>query len=336
MKNILLFLDGTWNDREDPNTWTNVALLHDMSLTDSPEQISYYDKGVGTDGGYDMKLGGLHGVGLSRNVKQAYSFLVKHYQEGDRVFIFGFSRGAYTARSLAGLVFNCGVLASSQDNYRAIDRLYDDYKDRDAAAMKSHKSGNKQCPIHMLGVWDTVGALGIPISFLKNVGDRLFAFHDTKLNPEVQFACHAVAIDERRNSFEPTLWEVTPENKHRIKQVWFPGVHSDVGGGYKERHHSDIPLRWMLDQAKQRGLIVKPGFNYQFQDNLAEKHHDSVYRIFGMEIGEKDRDAPIASGFTPCIHRSVLDKMKATDYIPTALRNYIANHDTLAPYEIVD
>jgi uncharacterized protein (DUF2235 family) len=334
MKNIAIFLDGTWNDREDPNVWTNVALLHEMSLSDPSRQITYYSKGVGTDGGYDMKLGGLHGVGLSKNVKKAYSFLVEHYEEGDKVFIFGFSRGAYTARSLAGLVFQCGVKGASFNISSDVDKIYDAYKDRDSARTEAYKAENKQCPIQMLGVWDTVGALGIPVSFLKKVNDKVFAFHDTKLNPEVQFACHAVAIDERRDSFEPTLWKVTPENKNRIKQVWFPGVHSDVGGGYEERHHSDIALRWMREQAKDRGLLIKEDHVYEFKDDLKQKPHDSVYKIFGIEIGEADRKAPITTEYIPRIHRSVLEKMKCSDYKPIALLEYLKDHNTLEPYII--
>ncbi len=334
MKNILIYLDGTWNDQEDPTVLTNVALMHEMSLSDDHRQVTYYGKGVGTNGGYDMKLGGLHGVGLSRNVKKAYSFLVNHHQAGDKVFIFGFSRGAYTARSLAGLVYRCGVSDASLGMDADIDKLYDAYKDRDTERMDAYKAANKKCPIHMLGVWDTVGALGIPVSFLKKVSDQVFAFHDTKLNPEVQFACHAIAIDERRESFEPTLWKVTPENKDRILQVWFPGVHSDVGGGYKERHHSDIALRWMLTKAKERGLLTKEDYVYEFKDDLNAKPHDSVYKIFGIEIGEKDRRAPISLDHIPRIHRSVLEKMKCSDYRPIALWNDIADHNTLAPFEI--
>lgn len=333
MKNITLFLDGTWNDREDPNALSNVALLHQMSLTDSPQQISYYGKGVGTNGGYDMKLGGLHGVGLSKNIKKAYKFLVEHYQENDKVFIFGFSRGAYTARSLAGLVYGCGVMEKSFNISSDINKLYDVYQDKDSSKKEALKAANKKCPIQMLGVWDTVGALGIPVSFLKNVSDSIFNFHDTKLNSEVQFACHAIAIDERRESFEPTLWEVTPENKNRIKQVWFSGVHSDVGGGYKERHHSDIALKWMKEQAESRGMLIKPENPYEYQDNLETEIHDSVYKIFGIEIGEKNRNAILTEDHKPIIHKSVLEKMeKRNDYKPIALWDF--DKDTLAPFEV--
>lgn len=333
MKNITIFLDGTWNDTEDPNALSNVALLHQMSLTDSPQQISYYGKGVGTNGLYDKKLGGLHGVGLSRNIKEAYEFLVENFEENDKVFIFGFSRGAYTARSLAGLIYGCGVMEKSFNLSSDIDKLYDAYQDKDSTRKKAFKAANKKCPIQMLGVWDTVGALGIPISFLKDVSSSILNFHDTKLNTEVQLACHAIAIDERRDSFEPTLWEVTPENKNRIKQVWFSGVHSDVGGGYKERHHSDIALKWMRQQAESCGMLIKPNHPYKYQDDLTKKIHDSVYKIFGIEIGEKNRKAFGNDSHKPIIHKSVLEKMeKQSDYKPIALWDF--DNDTLAPFEV--
>ena len=311
-----------------------MALLHDMSRTNTPEQITYYLKGVGTNGWYDQKLGGLHGVGLSSNIREVYTFLVEHYEDGDKVFLFGFSRGAYTARSLAGLIFKCGIMHPSSNITSDVEHLYDAYKDRNSEKMAAHKAQNKKCPIHMLGVWDTVGALGIPVSFLKNIGDKVFAFHDTKLNSEVQFACHAIAIDERRSSFEPTLWKITPENKDRIKQVWFAGVHADVGGGYKERHLSDIALRWMLEQAQERGLLVKENHSYKFQEDLNKEPHDSAYKIFGIEISAENRTAPITSEHTPIIHPSVLHKMKSSPYRPLALLEYITNNETLAPYKV--
>jgi uncharacterized protein (DUF2235 family) len=335
MKKIAIFLDGTWNDKEDSSKLSNVALLHQMCLPDCSQQINYYGKGLGTDGGYDKKLGGLHGVGLSRNVKEAYSFLVEHHEENDQVFIFGFSRGAYTARSLAGLIYGCGVMPKSFNISSDVNKLYDAYRDKDPEKKQAYKAANKKCPIHMLGVWDTVGALGIPVSFLKRVGDKLFNFHDTKLNDEVKFACHAIAIDERRKSFQPTLWEVTPENKHRIKQVWFPGIHSDVGGGYAERHHSDIALRWMKEQAEVKGMLINDGNSYVYKDDLKKETHKKVYKVFGIEIDEENREAPITADHKPVIHFSVRDKMKIDkNYKPLALWNFIKDKDTLAPYEI--
>lgn len=334
-KNIVICLDGTWNDKDDPNAVSNVALLHEMCVNDAINQVAYYDEGVGNDGWYDRKLGGVHGVGLSENIREAYIHLVRNYRENDRVFIFGFSRGAYTARSLAGLVYRCGLLPENDSLLSDIRKLYKAYKNEQTEKMVVFKSANRKCPIEMLGVWDTVGALGIPISFLKETSDKVLGFHDTKLNPEVRFACHAVAIDEKRASFEPTLWHETAENMNRLKQVWFPGVHSDVGGGYRERHHSDVALKWMVDQATGRGLLIKEDSAYEYQTDLRKQIHTSAFNIFGKEIGVEERDAPVTAENRPKVHKSVMDKMILDeDYNPLALKDYLVDRPTLAPYEV--
>jgi len=336
-KNIVVCLDGTWNDKDDPDVMTNVALLHEMSLNDGVKQVTYYDKGVGTSGWYDRKLGGVHGVGLSENVREAYIHLAQWYEENDNVFIFGFSRGAYTARSLAGLLYRCGLLLESDALSSEVNKLYEAYKDRDKGRMDTYKSSNKRCPIAMLGVWDTVGALGIPISFLREGSGELFSFHDMKLSPEVNLACHAVAVDEKRASFQPTLWQETAENRHRIKQAWFPGVHSDVGGGYRERHHSDVALEWMIEQAKGRGLLIREDTEYEYRVDLREDIHASAFDIFGKEIGVEPREAPVTAENRSKVHRSVREKMNLRDdYKPLALMKYITDANTLSPYEIVE
>jgi uncharacterized protein (DUF2235 family) len=334
-KNIVICLDGTWNDKDDQSALSNVALLHEMCANDGTNQITYYDKGVGTDGWYDKKLGGVHGIGLSQNIKEAYTYLVKNYNANDSVFIFGFSRGAYTARSLAGLAYRCGLLIESNSLQAEVENLYKAYKDEDAGKMDNYKSANRKCPIDMLGVWDTVGALGIPISLLREGSEKFFSFHDTKLSPEVKFACHAVAIDEKRQSFQPTLWQETTENKSRMKQVWFPGVHSDVGGGYPERHHSDVALKWMVDQAAGRGLLIKEDSAYEYQADLSKNIHASAFKIFGKELGVEERDAPVTAENIPKVHQSVREKMKRDRYYrPLALKKYIVDLNTLAPYEV--
>ena len=170
-KNIVICLDGTWNKPDEPDASisreTNVRSLYEICIDDNErDQIAYYDRGVGTNW-FDKKLGGLHGWGLSENVREAYSYLSDNYEEGDKVFLFGFSRGAYTARSLAGLLFRCGLLPKSQNTTSRINELYDAYKDKDIRRMESYKSSNSRCPIALLGVWDTVGALGIPAFFLR-------------------------------------------------------------------------------------------------------------------------------------------------------------------------
>jgi len=334
-KNIVVSLDGTWNDKDNADTMSNVALLHDMCLDHESRQIIYYDEGVGSDGWYDKKLGGLHGVGLSKNIREAYKFITQHYGENDRLYLFGFSRGAYTARSLAGLLFRCGLGQADAQLDTAIQTIYAAYRNKDATKMAAFKTANRPCPVAMLGVWDTVGALGIPVSFLSDASSKVFGFHDTTLSPEVELACHAVALDEKRESFEPTLWRETTDSAQRIKQVWFAGVHSDIGGGYRERHHSDLVLKWMVDHAIKAGLHLDEDKTYTYSTDLTKEIHNSVYRLFGKDIGVRPRDAPPTTGHTPRIHKSVCEKMFAsTSYQPLAIQQYILDTQTLQPYLI--
>jgi uncharacterized protein (DUF2235 family) len=334
-KNIVICLDGTWNDKdEDGGSPTNVVLLFAMCLNDGVSQVAYYDKGVGTEGWYDRKLGGVHGWGLSKNIREAYGYLSKEYDTGDRVYLFGFSRGAYTARSLAGLIFRCG-LPHKDHEQSDIDNIFRLYRDRNDQRMGQAKEGNLTCPIEMVGVWDTVGSLGIPVSILKDVSEEVFAFHDTRMSPEIQYACHAVAIDERRESFEPSLWNEMPATKDRVKQVWFAGVHSDVGGGYPERHHSDIALRWMVKHAHERGLKLTNTSQQHFAIDFGRDIHKSVYEVMGVEVGTEDRDASTTDGPMPVVHWSVREKMtRNTGYRPVALAKHITDWSTLAPYEV--
>jgi uncharacterized protein (DUF2235 family) len=198
-------------------------------------------------------------------VRRCYRFLAETYEEGDKLFLFGFSRGAYTARSLAGLIRNCGVLRP--ENVDQVDAAFAFYRDRSS---RTHPSGlasqlfrsmysYDEDDIHFIGVWDTVGALGIPIDLpgLKGVAERLWGFHDTQLSSHVRFAYHALAIDEQRAPFRPTLWTGAPAQGQTLEQVWFSGVHSEVGGGSKDASLSDIALLWMVDRARSCGLMVK-------------------------------------------------------------------------------
>jgi len=331
-KNIVICLDGTWNDKDDGDHLSNVALIHEMSEHDPNAQLAYYDKGVGTDGWYDKKLGGVHGSGLSDNIREAYAYLAEHYEADDAVYLFGFSRGAYTARSLSGFLYAAGLPASGHSTAVEIEDIYDSYKKRDADELKAHKADGRSCPVKFLGVWDTVGALGVPVSFLRDGSNKLFGFHDTTLSPEVEAACHAVSIDEKRASFEPTLWLETPDNAERIEQVWFSGVHSDVGGGYAERHLSDIALKWMCEQASANGWQEKTNHGQALNPDPTGPVHDSAYKLFGKELGVEERFT--LSGTK--VHSSVLEKV-STDgqYEPLALKKHLFDRATLAPYKVV-
>ncbi|MGI9271554.1 MAG: DUF2235 domain-containing protein [Woeseiaceae bacterium] len=284
MKRIAVFADGTWNSPEKGRA-TNVLR---MARAIKPEvsggkQIAFYDWGVGTD---RKKLsGGLTGAGIDKNIMDCYRFLVHNFDDGDQLFFFGFSRGAYTARSLAGFVRNCGLLKREHAN--KIPEAFKFYRKRSkasgpnaAAAIKfrSDYAIADITPIEFVGAWDTVGALGIPVPFWGTLNEREFLFHDTEPSKIVQHARHAVSIDENREDFAPVLWSDKPSVD--IQQVWFAGVHSDVGGGYKERGLGDCAIEWMLTEANKLGLQFESHFLDSVMPDPTDRRHNERKGIY--------------------------------------------------------
>src|SRR5208282_1163981 len=189
---------------------------------------------------------------------QGYTSIAHVYEQGDDIFLFGFSRGAFTARSLAGMIADCGLPVASPDD-NLVNAAFQAYRDK--SQLPAFLAANKMidAQIKMVGVWDTVGALGIPAIFggiAQSCG-----FLDTNLHPDVLNAYQALAIDERRQEFPPTLWTppAAPVAGQVLEQVWFAGVHCDVGGGYPETGLSDTTYSWMLAKAMKLGLQVSPG-----------------------------------------------------------------------------
>ncbi len=338
-KNIVICLDGTWNkpDEDDAEVEkdTNVRNLYELCVKKSPSQVAYYDEGVGSHW-YDRIRGGVSGRGLSKNIREGYFEAAKQYKSGDKIFIFGFSRGAYTARSLSGMIYSCGLIKRDQLTDKSIEKAFEVYKKADKEERKIFKKPNNKCPIQMIGVWDTVGALGIPISFLKKYTNKFLQFHDTKLNKDVKSAYHALAIDEQRETFRPSLWDMSKAKKRKnqiVEQVWFAGVHSDIGGGYPQRHHSDIAFKWMIEKAKIQGLLIKEDHGYEFETDVTEQIHDSYKFYYGPK---ERRVATISEYYTPKIHISVEEKIrKKAGYDPLALVDR-KNKKSVAPYEIVE
>lgn len=290
MTRLIVLCDGTWNRADQPAP-TNVRRLC-QAIEESDSQRVKYEPGVGTRR-LERIRGGAFGFGLSRNVRDCYTWLVDNYEPDDELFFFGFSRGAFTARSLAGLVRNSGILR--RENRGMVDAAYKLYRSRDpedrpraeTAAKFRADNSHPDATIAFIGVWDTVGALGIPVDgFRLPVLTRRWRFHDTTLSSKVLNAYHAISIDERRRPFAPTLWVEKPGEppppEQTVCQVWFAGVHADVGGGYPERTLADIPLRWMAEHAQQCGLVLKPGALQLAPDPRGVKH-DSLslfYRLF--------------------------------------------------------
>lgn len=293
-RKLIVCGDGTWNRRDAPGAATNVAKMARAlrPFDDSgASQLIYYHPGVGTGNRVDQFLGGAFGVGLSGNLQSQYAFLVDNFNYGDQIFLFGFSRGAYTVRSLAGLIDLVGLMQKADMDY--FPQLYKIYMSRqyrqvlvrgqDLAAARDalralfpngEASGeneqilqavdnSRRTAIHFIGVWDTVGSLGVPYGPLSRIAASRYNFHDTELSEAVNYAYQALAIDEWRGAFPPTLWTrkagrgaLSEEEAHKqvLEQVWFAGSHSNIGGGYQDCGLSDISFLWMAAKAATAAL----------------------------------------------------------------------------------
>jgi len=286
-KRIAYCADGTWDTSK---SHTNVYKLF-KALTVGADQMPFYDDGVGSDGDPIVKVaGGAFGTGLWEKIKEGYTKIAHVYEAGDTVFIFGFSRGAYTARSLAGMIMACG-LPSQNFSDDMVDAAFDAYRDKLNRADKLKNLANcnlVNAEITMVGVWDTVGSLGIPAIF-GAVDPLVYGFLDTGLHPSIRNAYHALAIDEKRAQFPASLWDGPAAPGQTLEQVWFTGAHSDVGGGEPDdlpgtTALSDITLGWMMSKASALGLQFDPAVLEaytmpQVPELALDKFHES-WKIF--------------------------------------------------------
>lgn len=341
-KNIIVCCDGTGNQFGEKNS--NVVKLFSVLEYSQGEQVLYYNPGVGTMSDPGLKtsigkkvsvaLGLTFGNGFARNVANAYAYLMENYDEGDRIFLFGFSRGAYTVKVLAGFLHLNGLLFKGCENL--IPYSWKLYGERDwSFAAKFKKNYARTVQVHFLGVWDAVSSIGW-ITKRKT-------YPHTFQNPSVLVIRHAVSIDERRAYYEANLFREDTEVKSNVKQVWFAGVHSDVGGSYPEEESglSKIPLMWMIQEAKEFGLKIKiDRYNkvvlgegksdYVKPDHLAPihqsltglwwileylpKNHILNRREFRFNLGKR---RPIPENST--IHQSVIARIKEMNYAPSNL-----------------
>jgi uncharacterized protein (DUF2235 family) len=288
VKRIAIFLDGTWNTL---NNNTNVWRLKSLCAPNEPGQIVYYSQGVGTRFGEKVR-GGVEGYGLDNEIIDAYTWLIQVFEAGDEIFLFGFSRGAYGARSLSGLISKCGVLKPGAP--LSIEQLYARYHRRTEKTIRQLRADGPSSyatleerwvagycvptNIKFVGVWDTVGSLGNPLAGSRgNVARYLFL--DTHLYLSNEFAFHALALDEHRRQFEPTFWTRTVDNNaaqdahsrtlEQLEQRWFVGAHANVGGGYPSDVLAQAPLRWLMDKAAAHGLRFRSDFKVDPADPAA-------------------------------------------------------------------
>jgi len=292
----------------------------------------FYDRGVGT-GRFDRLLGGAFGWGIKKKILDAYRFLMATYEPGDELFFLGFSRGAYTVRSTFGLIRNSGLLkrgfAHKLEDAYALYRRRDNASHPDAVESELFRRSYSWEPrAKFVGVWDTVGALGLPVGGLLQFVNRRWAFHDMTLSSWVDNAYQALAIDEHRKPFRPSVWDQSPKaNGQLLEQVWFAGVHSNVGGSYPQAGLSDITLLWMIGKAEASGLAVDRNcvvtVDNPRPDPLGKLYNSQTlwYKLAGLgdylrPIGQKAKESVASSAV-------VRKNNSASKYQPTNLKTYL-------------
>lgn len=265
MKRLIVCCDGTWQHLGSPYPTNVVKIAQAIKrrAKDGVQQILFYDEGIGTESFVKKFWGGAFGWGIDKNIQDAYRFLCLNYAPGDEIYLFGFSRGAYTVRSLAGMIYCSGLM--SRANIRKAVSAYGLYRDRhikprSPEAQRFRQENGSAVPITVLGCWDTVGALGIPDQLpgipINDWINKRYQFHDTVLSPIIHYALHGIAIDELRQAFAVTPMHMSARNSDQIlKQVWFAGDHGCVGGGSEVKCGlSDCALQWMIEELAELGL----------------------------------------------------------------------------------
>lgn len=312
-KNIVIFSDGT-GQKGGSEKNTNVYKLFNMIEDRTYRQIAFYDPGVGTD--WRLVTGNISGRGITKNIKQCYEFIFNNFNAGDQIYLFGFSRGAATVRSLSAFIHMFGILPHSRKDL--IKEAYNIYKIKDTEERNKEakdlisKHHTMWTKVKVLGVWDTVDALGIPNETLDVIINKIpifrHRFHNFKLSESVENAYHALSIDEERLTFHPVLWDKETLPGQNMKQIWFCGVHTDVGGGYEERTLSDIPLMWMVEMSMNNGLLIYKKHNVKIEQDINGIMHDSRAKFPSSWFRKKIRTWYSGINGELTIHESVKER----------------------------
>ncbi len=358
IKNIVLCSDGTGN-RDVKARGTNVFKIYEAVdiqgyKTDPsiPRQVAFYDDGLGTSKLLPLKIiGGAFGYGFSQNIRDLYTELVEVYQPGDNIYLFGFSRGAYTIRALSAMIYYCGILDPAKfkpagEIYKQIEKCFAEFRDsafrhlpkeaerrsaipdrltnemeksrreKYGAIMDDVHARNGEVPIRFIGVWDTVGAVGIPFGKLLDWFSQLFPvrFSDLTMAANVIRGCHAISIDDERRTFYPELWNEKGGKEDRTQQVWFSGVHSNVGGGYPKQGMSLVTLDWMMQEAEAAGLHFIPSEREYVRSHQDVHGHlyDSragIYAYYRWAPRNIERICKAHNILNPKIHVSVFERI---------------------------
>lgn len=337
MKRLLVCLDGTWNEsgKEETGSDTNVfKLFRNASKFDGASQQSFYGPGVGTKA-FEKVSGGVFGFGLFDQIKDGYKFVIDKYQPGDQVVLVGFSRGAYSARCLASFIAECGMLrkapvaTSKAEKGPNVDDLWDLYKgryDSDAARKALATYVAENClprdpkAVAAVAVWDTVGALGVPwevfdekalAAAINDKEKKMLQFLNTNLPSEVARGYHAVALDEQRVPFEPSLWDGPRLADGGIEQVWFAGSHSNVGGGFANTGLSDIALDWMIRKLRANHGLQLDNIVLSPEGLWSPPEQTSMDKVFSRFTSDKiNLTTPRVVPPNAVIHPSVATRMR--------------------------
>ncbi|TDI49855.1 MAG: DUF2235 domain-containing protein [Acidobacteria bacterium] len=318
-KNIVIFSDGTAQEGG-KGANTNIYKMFNMIEDRTPNQVSFYDAGVGT--GWRRLTGNIGGAGISRNIRQAYAFLHENFEADDSIYLFGFSRGAATVRSLSAMIHHFGVLPKSRPEL--IRKAYRIYRMRDPEDVERQAAGlvNRNhtmwTRIRFIGVYDTVAALGLSLHLPSRLVDRIpglqHRFHDFSLSESVDHARQALSIDEERRTFHPVLWDpLDPDSNQTLRQVWFAGVHTDVGGGYPEAGLGDIALTWLMKEAVAKGLRIYPHHEYEPAPNPHGLMHNSRGKPWLKLYRRQVRSWPATRPDKPILHGSVIERIAQPD-----------------------
>jgi uncharacterized protein (DUF2235 family) len=362
-KNIVLLSDGTGNSSATPFK-TNVWRLYNNLDLAGDAQIAFYDNGVGSAANIISRIVGcIFGYGLKRNILDIYGYLCRNYQPGDQIYGFGFSRGAFTIRMMMGMVKRRGLLSFTGDARSFERQINAEYRAYRLALARNEQADGRRGPrasphiicwiiagwnwlcalglsvpvrtrvehVRFIGVWDTVDAYGMPIEEIRTGYDKyLFpmTFRDHRLWSAVEFARHALSLDDERATFHPVLWDERgePEGAQRILQLWFAGAHADVGGGYPDDRLAHVPLAWMMEEAETAGLLFRQDALAQVRavaDALAPAHDSR--KGAGLYYRYKPRRALRSHGDTTApvrLHNSVAQRIlqSGNSYAPVAIR----------------
>ena len=321
----MVIIDGTLS-RLVEGEETNAGILYKLlsELLPRTDLLITYHPGI-QGSGFRKWVNIAAGVGINLTICSGYSALSRAYSPGDKILLFGFSRGAYAVRSLAGMIGRIGLVKSEHMTNRRVQRAfrhYENNKNGPKAAAFSRAYCHEEIKIEMIGVWDTVKALGLPYPILTRIAPMATEFHDHRLSPSIVNAFHALALDETRNAYEPILWECEKDWHGQVEQLWFPGAHSDIGGQVEEfqyaRPLSNIPLIWMLEKAAMCGLPLPDGWQGRYITDPAGEMlnpYAGLSKLFIFRAPRKACETPFDG-----LHISVEERQTAlTDYQPKAM-----------------